>query len=260
MTSMNHELFLSKGMSLGGVAVSLASLVSAAYGDPWPFWSAHCAVNRERQLGKQCGAYQKVDESVFLYFFLGSATLGLCMVGFSYIVRLRHREDHGGYDSIAEEPVGPNGTPRIGLELLGAPEARRDELQQSVVARIESDDEPLSPPLVHATGETVEVWNLVQAPAISIFLVFVVTLSLFPAWTSQIQSAQQCQTTSRWRNDLFTPLSFVVFNVGDLAGRLLSSRIPLSTAPYRSRRRAALRLLPSTVFLPWQQPFLVCPQ
>jgi uncharacterized integral membrane protein len=274
-------------MSLGGVAVSLANFVSAAYGDPWPFWSAHCAGDRRRLAledgdGGKCGdgAYQKVDEAVFFYFFLGSATLGLCMVGFSYIVRtVRHREDdrNGAYGSIGgggsisggsgggDEPVveSAQGTPRIGLELptggntsISARQYDEPE-QQHVVARggpndgeNNGDDDdvlPAWPPAsAPSSGETSAVWHLIWAPALSCFLVFAVTLSLFPAWTAQIQSTQQCQTTSRWRNDLFTPLSFVLFNVGDLAGRLLSSRVPLGTAPHRSRnlvRCAALRFL-----------------
>jgi Nucleoside transporter len=218
-------------MSLGGVAVSVANLISTAFGDAQPYWDSHCAADRFL-LQEKCRAYERVDEAVFLYFFLGSVTLGLCMLGFSYIVRItRHQEDLGAYGSVAREPVSPNATPRMGLEL---PAARQNETQELVPDG--SGPDGALPTLANSTtNKTVQVWSQIQAPAIAIFLVFVVTLSLFPAWTSQIRSSQQCLSTNRLRNDLFTPMSFVLFNGGDLAGRLLSTRIPLGGSQDRSQ-------------------------
>jgi hypothetical protein len=68
------------------------------------------------------------------------------------------------------------------------------------------------------------VWNKIRQPATSIFLNFVVTLAIFPAWTASLKSVHQC--TSHWRilNDLYTPLTFLWFNVFDLLGRLLAER------------------------------------
>lgn len=67
---------------------------------------------------------------------------------------------------------------------------------------------------------TMDVWNLIQGPAISMFLTFFVTLSVFPAITADLSSIHQCHVGSnRFQNDLFTPLTFVIFNIGDLIGR-----------------------------------------
>jgi len=68
----------------------------------------------------------------------------------------------------------------------------------------------------------------VKSPAFTICFTFLVTLSLFPSWTSQLRSIHQCQpytlsgTTNtiimmrvikRLQNDLFTPMTFVLFNM-----------------------------------------------
>ena len=44
---------------------------------------------------------------------------------------------------------------------------------------------------------------------------------------SELRSTKECQPNS-WRvsNDLYTPLSFLVFNVGDFTGRVLAGNIP----------------------------------
>jgi equilibrative nucleoside transporter 1/2/3 len=75
-------------------------------------------------------------------------------------------------------------------------------------------------------NETIAVWSVVKGPATCIFLTFVVTLALFPGWTSSLRSARQCHESSRLVNDLYTPFTFVLFNVGDLTGRVLSAKLP----------------------------------
>lgn len=74
---------------------------------------------------------------------------------------------------------------------------------------------------------TMNVWTAVQGPAISLFWTYFVTIALFPVWTSELSSTRQCESMSRIRNDLFTPISFVIFNAGDLAGRMISAKIPI---------------------------------
>eukprot|EP00536_Pseudo-nitzschia_multiseries_P011598 jgi/Psemu1/320101/estExt_fgenesh1_pm.C_4050002 len=74
-------------------------------------------------------------------------------------------------------------------------------------------------------GALASVWSSVRGIALSLFLTYFCTLAIFPAWTSELTSAFQCNSPSRVRNDLFVPLSFVIFNVGDLVGRYLSGAI-----------------------------------
>lgn len=76
------------------------------------------------------------------------------------------------------------------------------------------------------------VFSAIKGPVICVYLVFTVTLCLFPSWVSDLRSNHQCERHhhlffSRLYNDLYVPSSFVLFNVGDLIGRLLSEYVPL---------------------------------
>ena len=193
-----------------------------------------------------CVPYEQVDWAVFLYFFVGSLVLACCLLGYGYVDRFQRRRQRDEYETIGD--IGVNGntaedqpsvtvvsytdeSPRIGLELNNS-NLRLDESEANdrlveeesmlvgVVAAditIPQDSEP--------NNDTVAVWNHVKGPATCIFLTFFVTLSLFPGWTSALNSAHQCQSHIRLSNDLYTPFGFLLFNVGDLLGRLLSARI-----------------------------------
>ena len=49
-----------------------------------------------------------------------------------------------------------------------------------------------------------------------------VTLSIFPAFTSTMQSVSMCEQTHRLENDLFEPLGFILFNCPDLLARVVA--------------------------------------
>jgi hypothetical protein len=87
------------------------------------------------------------------------------------------------------------------------------------------------------------VWRYIKGPATCIFLTFFVTLSLFPTWTSELASARRCKAGFRIYNDLFTPFTFVLFNVGDFVGRLMVPYLPLQKSPSLSKGLVALSLL-----------------
>jgi len=72
---------------------------------------------------------------------------------------------------------------------------------------------------------TMSVWLSVQGTALSLFFTYFCTLAIFPVWTSSLVSTFECQSSARIQNDLFTPLSFVIFNGGDLVGRSISSSV-----------------------------------
>jgi hypothetical protein len=250
------------GQSVGGVAVSFANFVAACLEDPSLYWDAHCSgnvhdsgVDRFRfeqqasfwqrqdqessslQLQLQaddaatCVAYEHRDWAVFFYFFMGSLVLGCCLLGYAYIDRFqqrRHRDEYETIDDMDEAATNANveESPRIGLELndsslrvdgVDAPDLAEPETITDAEDSIQEEGEP--------TNDTVAAWSHVKGPATCIFLTFVVTLSLFPGWTSELQSVRQCRTHFRLSNDLYTPFSFLLFNVGDLFGRLLSAKI-----------------------------------
>mmetsp|Transcript_40055 Transcript_40055/g.96712 ORF Transcript_40055/g.96712 Transcript_40055/m.96712 type:complete len:708 (+) Transcript_40055:301-2424(+) len=101
---------------------------------------------------------------------------------------------------------------------------------------------------------TASIWHSVKGTAVCLFLVYFCTLGIFPVWTTELISAHQCQSSSRFQNDLFTPLSFVIFNVGDLAGRTMSSAIDLTKAQDLSSKLVWGSVLRMTFFV----AFLFC--
>ena len=94
------------------------------------------------------------------------------------------------------------------------------------------------------------VFSAIKGPWTTIFLVFALTLCLFPSWVSQLRSIHQCQNNhhNRMVNDLYTPLTFVVFNVGDLCGRLLSEHVPVTHIRNLSSKLVAAALGRLVVF------------
>ena len=103
---------------------------------------------------------------------------------------------------------------------------------------------------------TVRVLYSVWGPALCLFTTYFVTLAIFPVWTSELASthATKIQDTinndstatllDRIQTDLYTPMTFCVFNAGDLMGRLLSSwRSPSSGLVTASLMRVAFFLL-----------------
>jgi hypothetical protein len=247
---------------VGGVAVSFANFVAACLEDPSLYWDAHCSGDNdvhndvvdtfrfEQQASywqrqdqessslqlqaddaATCVAYEHRDWAVFFYFFMGSLVLGCCLLGYAYIDRFQGRRHRDEYETIDDtENSAANAdveeSPRIGLELNDS-SLRADGVDTPDLAEPEtiSDAEDSIPEESEPTNDTLAAWSHIKGPATCIFLTFVVTLSLFPGWTSELQSVRQCRTHFRLSNDLYTPFSFLLFNVGDLLGRLLSAKI-----------------------------------
>jgi Nucleoside transporter len=190
-----------------------------------------------------CAPYDKVDGAVFLYFLLGCVLLVACLIGYSFIGQLKQAECSDEYDTIqnVENANLQEASPRIGLELNTTSKTERDGggryreqslLQSTATNTLYNDplstaNEPDSIFRVDPANETAAVLKHVQGPAVCIFLTFFVTLGLFPGLTSELQSAHQCKSRFRLSNDLYIPFGFLLFNVGDLTGRLLLARVPL---------------------------------
>ena len=93
----------------------------------------------------------------------------------------------------------------------------QSKLSTTIIQQRDDDEDP------NTSNAISYVWHLILHPIISIFVTFSITLSIFPGWTSMLESVMKCQEgSSRLRNDLFAPCMVVFFNVFDLLGRLLS--------------------------------------
>ena len=67
-----------------------------------------------------------------------------------------------------------------------------------------------------------------KAQYLSVFVIFLVSLTVFPSVTVLISSQYSSDTTNTWANTYFTPVAcFLAFNCGDYLGRILASMIQL---------------------------------
>lgn len=206
------------GQAVGGVVVSAANFLSALGESPQ--WDVICPGEDEIQqnavaedgtvlISDSCVADEGViDWAVVSYFGMSCGLLAACLVGFQWLYsssRRRYQPLGDANDAVA--PISSiDSSPRFATELALEVDVDTDD-----------DDAPLR-------SSTLAVWTKIRQPALTIFLTFVVTLAIFPAWTSTLQSAHRCDSRNRLQNDLFTPLTFLWFNVFDLVGRLLAER------------------------------------
>jgi hypothetical protein len=197
-----------------------------------------------------CVPYHQIDWACFSYFLLGSVVLATCIIGYHYIAQYQRIMARASYESLAEN---------VGEQVIFESDRGNIELHDhessmvlggSTSSSLKTwDTEP------HEHGSTVSsVLNAVKAPAVAIFMTFFVTLSLFPGWTSQLQSAHECETYLRVANDLYTPFTFLLFNAGDLTGRILSGYVQLHRIQNVSGKLVSLSLV-RLIFFPL---FLLC--
>jgi len=193
------------GQAMGGVAVSAANFAAALTEDPADHWDSFCEetennVSRELNEVTSCSSYT-VDWGVFSYFSLGCILLVVCLMGFHYV----NSNQCDFYDPIPNVPD--------------------EEISQSSPLNVVDylDDAQLEEN-VKPEQLTKTVWRKIRDPALSIFFNFVFTLAIFPGWTSSLKSVEHCVSNSRFNNDLFTPITFLWFNIFDLIGRLLAEK------------------------------------
>ncbi len=68
---------------------------------------------------------------------------------------------------------------------------------------------------------TIEILKKLYVPACSVFFLFFLSISLMPSVFAIMRSTQNCNPgSSRWNNDLFIPMLFLLYNIGDFSGRL----------------------------------------
>ena len=247
------------GQAVGGLLVAVANLSAAIFDGPRSFQVQHCpsqhrslAAVRGTDEKSNCMAYSQVSWATVGYFASGCVVLAACMLGYCYIDQYKRLFQRTMYSpvplaeiSFEEEPEAAHGhgehvhfnisdldrssdTGRskwVRRASVSFGSFQNEDVRHSVrshVTRQESHDSDVS-----ESSLTAAVWNAVQGPAISLFWTYFVTLALFPVWTSELSSIWECRSPSRLRNDLFTPMTFVIFNAGDLVGRVISAEIPI---------------------------------
>jgi len=216
--------------------IAFANLAEASTESPRDFWDGNCDANnstlaispiRHMDMTNEqgCSPYRQISWGTLAYFLLGLVIFVLCLVGFSCIEKLLECIDIGE----------PDGIHRMQDEDFESVQALRPSGEGLDTAAVKFDSSDTDSPtrsdqtsLDNSSDESgrldspLQVLRVVRGPTAAIFTTLSVTLSLFPTWTTELRSASRCIYDFRLSNDLYTPATFVLFNIGDVLGRLLS--------------------------------------
>jgi Nucleoside transporter len=237
------------GQSVAGVIVSSVHYGAAWTQDPGDYSRTTCGNYNRRlsnnlpQTNAACQEYAKPDVAMAFYFLFGAVILAACIVGFAHVDRLQRQGSTFGFHH-------ESGRHSRSLSRSGSLELAQGPLEQEhTLTPIEQEE-----PMTWQDTNDISVWKLIRKPSACIFLIFTVTLAVFPSLTSSLVSTRQCQSNLRILNDLYVPATFVLFNLGDFVGRYWSGYIDASLVSSRTLVFASLARI---FFLPL---FLSCPR
>ncbi|MCJ1290535.1 hypothetical protein MMC34_002074 [Xylographa carneopallida] len=142
------------------------------------------------------GAGQGNPTSAFAYFMTATGVSALALTAFIYLAR-RHRED-----SVSKQVAR-------GIE--------RSEEEEHIERKVVG---------------MVALFRKLRWLAVAVFVCFAVTM-VFPVFTAEITSIQSKASSSRiFKPACFIPLAFLVWNIGDLVGRLSTLSTKLNMVLY----------------------------
>lgn len=271
-----HPYF--NGQAVGGLLVAIGNLAAG-------YWDHHNDRDVNRDM-LECQDYTEISWSTVGYFAASCLVLASCMIGYSIVDSLvLHSDCTGGCQSFPTElsPLLPtinnNDEESQGIYYYKYYAKKKSVTMTNACRNLDafqcedtdstssdttstasttslddtrdeesdfSDDEELG-------NLTVRVLYSVAGPAFCLFLTYFVTLAIFPVWTSELSSIHTPTGNTlfeRIQTDLYTPMTFCVFNAGDLVGRLLSS--------WRSQNRPGL-ITASLMRVAFFFLFLACP-
>lgn len=165
-------------------------------------------------------------ESAFIYFLTATGVSTIALGAFLILVRSRNQEDN-----------------RV-TKVSGMREDQEDaesELQED---------------LAQEPGKTISIWSLfikLRWVALSVFTCFAITMS-FPVFTQKIFSVHSSSSDSPLLQPAcFIPLAFLIWNIGDLIGRILTliPQLPILRHPQTL-------LLESFIRAGWIPLYLLC--
>ncbi len=224
------------GQSAGGVIISAINLITTASSSNPHNCHNNTTIPVHSVVSQQQQPYH-VDFAAFTYFGLCSLILGLCILSYILLERLpvthfyrtKAKQTHSQPDNPPHHPhdddddVEDEHSNDLSELLLPSHNQSSLQMQQPSHNNLITDNN---------NNVAMAAWNFVYYPALSIFISFVVTLTLFPSWITKVQSIQMCHqgTTNRLNNDLFVPITILLFNIGDLLGRIMAKRVSLENS------------------------------
>lgn len=196
------------GQGLAGLMIAVASVITTAAS------SEKNECNDDDETDDGCGDY-KVDPSALAYFIVATLVLLSCAASYFYLETLPITKY---YTQQGSEDIMKHG-------LLNESESESESFSQADSAMEDtlnlSQNSNQAPNKPHGLSwsHLVRVLRKIKRQAFVVWCVFIITIGLFPAVTSQIVSVKECDGNNIFYNDLFVPFSFVNFNLFDFAGR-----------------------------------------
>ncbi|MCJ1315319.1 hypothetical protein MMC15_000636 [Xylographa vitiligo] len=142
------------------------------------------------------GAGRESPTSAFAYFMTATGVSALALTAFVYLAR-RHRKDSTSKQTVQSIEEGEE----------------EEHVERKVVGMV-------------------ALFKKLRWLAMGVFVCFAVTM-VFPVFTSEITSIRSQETSARiFKPACFIPLAFLVWNIGDLAGRLLTLSTKLNMVLY----------------------------
>lgn len=213
------------GIGMGGVIVSVLCIITTA-------GSHDGAV----PLGEDgCSSKQTIDWSAFMYFSLSSVVLVSNIVGYLVLKKLPITQYYEGQGGKMARPV-------LLADSVTIAAGEGQSLRQKDIELPVTDEQE------SAASAALRVLKIVDLPAFSIYFVFVVTYAVYPGLTTLI--------TSEGANaKYFAPAMFLLFNMGDLSGRLSCGSLDVHHGGSKLRRQVAMGTLLRFIFIP---AFMLC--
>eukprot|EP00049_Salpingoeca_infusionum_P001416 m.48165 g.48165 ORF g.48165 m.48165 type:complete len:495 (-) comp11011_c0_seq2:240-1724(-) len=172
------------------------------------------------------------SNAAFIFFILSVVLILACLGGAIYLKR----------------------HPMVKLRINRASLRRRESLSalrssQSVSRSLSAGGAPIAAPQITELTLVRRAMSYTKRPALYVFWVFTVTLSIFPAIADRIESSGDPK--GKWAATYFTPVAcFLMFNVGDTIGRLAAGK-----KQWPSYAKLGWPVLLRTVFIPL---FILC--
>jgi equilibrative nucleoside transporter 1/2/3 len=217
------------GQAVAGLLVSLINVITT---------EADTATDDCGSGADDC-EYHQISYSALSYFLLATGVLGMACVAFFRLLLLPITKYYTAHPFTSDPEPGTSNikeglveTENPMLDAAGKGDVNAVAKRKSAAA--DGGDITDILPNVSST-EIGSEWSFpaikkvlqqVWIPAVSVWGVFVVSLSTFPAITVNMVSTQKCDSSERFYNDQFVPFLYVMFNLGDFSGRWIAQTFP----------------------------------
>ena len=181
------------------------------------------------------------EQSAFICFLISVIFLSAALLSFALVTRMEFYQHYLGENSPA---IAILETKPETATLLQTP-----NVPVSILKAKDDHDAPIEP---LSQVSPLRVLLQILPYALAVHLVFLVTLSVFPAVSMQVVSTADPGTV--WATKFYVPVAcFLLFNIGDYIGRILAELIawprPSATGSYVTLALSSARLLFIPLFL-----------